>query len=526
MEKELRPNLQKIFNFSNVLWILQYYSHLDKWRFLLAQLNSNTNKTWERNKEAFIKFGERHKRDVFMNNTIASNFDKFNKDSILFEKIFINHRSVYSYLLEIIFQMAVNQELVVYQSEKYENNFELYICHDEESRNLPILNWPYYVLKMIDFNSNQKIELLKYLIDCLKYDLIAVKNSNNQLQLKKWLSPVINVKSVNEIKEVSRERWRTCPPSANWHWEWDIHVIYINMNEFNIKNLLFILLSDLRKLKKLHTMVLSFKNWTWSDLECYFIAFDIPSMLNLKIKQNKLSYLNYSRSFDKTCWLRLAVNQVKVQKDSKTYSIKSECNGITLVWETEVIPFEIIEDKLIVRIWKIDAKNYVISQWKNYFDETFKKALSDKTIYDASVYAVVDIKDILWFETKNVNWISKLNLLDSVKIKYHCFWYEVETKQTSKLLSFKHIEINVHLLYFKNIYWLEFWRIVLSFPLATFRINNKSIIVFQWELGLDPYSCMIPCSIGDKKEIRLPSLISLLVSEILYSTSISDAERK
>ena len=152
MENSFGPNLQKIFDLSNILWILQYYSHLDQWKLLLTQLNSKTNEAWRQNQEAFIKFGERHRRDVFLCYSIINNFAKFNENKSLFKNIFINHSKVYNYLFEVIFLLEENEELVVYQSEEYENSFILYISHKEKSSSfLPALEWPNHKPKWIGF---------------------------------------------------------------------------------------------------------------------------------------------------------------------------------------------------------------------------------------------------------------------------------------------------------------------------------------------------------------------------------------
>ena len=81
MEQLESKSLPKILKFSNISCILVYYGQLHEWKTLMELLNTATSKTWRDNLEAFIKWGENHKSQLFINpesqrfENFLSNFD-------------------------------------------------------------------------------------------------------------------------------------------------------------------------------------------------------------------------------------------------------------------------------------------------------------------------------------------------------------------------------------------------------------------------------------------------------------------
>ena len=439
---------------------------------------------------------------------------------------------VYNYLFEVIFQLAENQELVAYQSEEYENSFILYISQKEKSSSfLPALEWPNHKPKLIGFNNkNEQIKLLKFMIDGLQFNAIAIKNEDNVLKCRNVLSPVLKIKSIYELKKSSNGLYKNHNLLKNDDWTWNINFLFLNLYDCDAQSPFCAFEMDLPKNNKYNKIILSMSNCLKNNLIDLLQIFTVLNVKNIEIRLFEIFRSNFFSSCTDDCRIHLSVNKLKVQSWSQTYLVESKFNDISLIWTTFDNPPYIYGEWMLIKISKIDAKNFTVTLCGNEYEEPAKDAVDSLLIKEKQLYAVFKTKDISKVDVKFVNIISyfaNLKSLNSyeVVIRYDCPKREI-VRNLDLLPRSANIVISLYKEHFKIAYRLDFWNVVLSFPSLTFRINGKSRTVFEWELDSDPFLSMIPCSIDNWKEIKLASLISLIVSELLHSASSSSPESK
>ena len=247
MEQFESKSLSKIFKFSNISCILGYYGHLHEWKTLMESLNTETNKTWRDNLEAFIKWGENHKSQFFLE-TKSHRFKSFllNLD---YNYKFISGFLTYIEWIKKFYPAIMNalnndKKLLVFQSENKTNDnliidnycfnsifvpkMDLFICSEGETLNLiPIMRCP-------DF----KHEYYNSFDDLLTSINCKPKLSLFTLLLKKYKGTIKYQKIRNQIydfdQEAKCEYYKSDCQIKNWSWK---PTIVKNISESQLEDL-------------------------------------------------------------------------------------------------------------------------------------------------------------------------------------------------------------------------------------------------------------------------------------------------
>ena len=372
--------------------------------------------------------------------------------------------------------------------------------------------------------NNDKIKLLKFIIDSLQFNAIAIRNGDNILKFREVLSPVLKVKSIYYLDSILKGLYEKHNLLKNDDWTWNINFLFLNQFDCDDQTPFDTFEADLPIKNKYNKIILSMNSCFKNKLINLLQIFKVLSVKNVEIRLLKIYKNGFFSINTQDCRIHLSVNKLKIQSWSQTYLVESKLNDISIIWKTNDRSPYIYGEWMLIKINKIDAKNFTVTLCENEYEEPVKDAVNSLLIKDKKLYAVFKTKDISKVDMNLKNLTKHFTNLKSL----NSYEFEIENNYSKRKIveyldplprsaNIVMILCNEH---FKAIYRSSFWKLVLSFPSLTFQIDSKNITVFEWKLGSDPFLSMVPWSIDNWKEIKLASLVSLIASEILYSACI------
>ena len=98
MEIDSPTNYLALFKFSNISWILSYCSYLDQWRRIMTMLCKFSNMQWMKHEEAFIWYGKEFRRNVYIEDNVASDIQIMVSARQLFNQMLLKRKYLKLYL--------------------------------------------------------------------------------------------------------------------------------------------------------------------------------------------------------------------------------------------------------------------------------------------------------------------------------------------------------------------------------------------------------------------------------------------
>ena len=175
MNKTTTSRLPSIFGFSNLAWIMSYYNYLDQWKKVLMWLSTYTWKYWKKREIAFINYGSKLKRNVYIRSSTVFNIQPMISDKQLFNKMLIQRQIAQLHLGNILMSLKSHQELIMHQSTDDINCLVLYFWEDNESTCiLPALDWWKHKQSSKKINQSQLPSLIKFMLNEIR-NIVATK---------------------------------------------------------------------------------------------------------------------------------------------------------------------------------------------------------------------------------------------------------------------------------------------------------------------------------------------------------------
>ena len=205
------PNpLPVIFKFSHISRVLVYYGRLHNWKVLMETLSKGTKQLWEDNFDAFVKWGEHYKAQLWLMiesrkldsfiSKLDYNYKWISNSSTYFDnfcnpisKIFEAWSSDKVILVYVEYQRE-NNAIIWMNSIKFEYLFKFMICFEEEESNIfPVIKCPKFKHK---FNSSlSSISKADQIHKILLNNWILIAKSDGEIKYEKNRKPCLQFRS-------------------------------------------------------------------------------------------------------------------------------------------------------------------------------------------------------------------------------------------------------------------------------------------------------------------------------------------
>ena len=477
MEKYFNKQLPKVFKFSNISSILSYYGFLDEWKKLMERLNSQTKVIWENNREAFIYFGEKFKRDVIVNDSIRDNFKQFLLNHILFRSINIGKENSIDYLTNIWCQIQDNLKIIFYQSQ--DPKYIHFLIHkiDEDFSFDEFFTWKMHWPEFEHFIVFKKRKYLsEYLKEKLECSIIAVQNKDIWIEVKSSVSPILNL--TTSISLSLKMLKHNKPQSEEWSWR--PHTLVVN--QYWCKRLIHNSSNPTPFKESIKNIVFEQGDYDWVDFHLFKLlkdynisSFEIQELRDLKI------FRFYQ------VLISCKPNNFRIIVGQNTYSIESQLNEHSF---SGTIVDHLLSETGEWLILKLNSsKSWKYSIIKE--NEITKYSRETNELINAwrqwnQVYWIMGKEDINYIKVYDINQLKYLNAFVNLSK------FEVDFLSLSNINEIGLVQKNVKLilgLYKYNELMLhskDFWKCVLSFDSLQFNIkNSKTITIFCKESIID-----------------------------------------
>ena len=210
----------KMFEFPIMCNVLPFYGKLQKWVWLLKGLSKGTGLMFDKNRNAFMKWGEEYRGEKSLSiENLAEGIDFLLQNWWLYEWFYLNELTLYKIFKSEIFKYDKSAVIFIEKSDQSNFEFKFALTYDDMApKYIPSIKWE---------NSKFVIESLKPILLSefpvkdlrSKIEQYAIKieiDSNSLAQIKILLSPAIRFYG-SSVKGDYIKRYENC---LNCRWCW------------------------------------------------------------------------------------------------------------------------------------------------------------------------------------------------------------------------------------------------------------------------------------------------------------------